>query len=403
MMALDDVTVIDLSHALAGPFASTILADHGARVLKIEPPGHGDIARKWGPPFYGRDSAYFVTLNRNKKSLEINLKHDEGKELLFRLVERADVVLENFRVGTVQKLGIDYARARARNPRIIYCSVSGFGQDGPYRNRAAMDLIIQAESGMMSLTGEQGGPPVRAGVSIADLTAGINATLAILMALHARARTGRGQYLDVSMLEGQLGLLDHALGIYLADRVPLQRMGTAYNAIVPYQTFRTRTEDIAIAVGSDALWKTFCRVLGIEHLEKDPKFASNRARTENRGVVVPKLQEIFLTRTYAEWKAAFVEAGLPVGAINDLERVVNHPQVQARGILKQLHHPVAGKVEVIAPFFAMSETPGGATAPAPLLGQHTDEVLRDMLGLPDDDIERLRSAGALGKHHATKK
>jgi crotonobetainyl-CoA:carnitine CoA-transferase CaiB-like acyl-CoA transferase len=401
MMALDDVTVIDLSHALAGPFASTMLADYGARVLKIEPPGTGDIARKWGPPFYGTDSAYFVTLHRNKRSVELNLKHPEGKELFFQLVERADVVLENFRVGTVQKLGIDYEQARARNPRIIYCSVSGYGQDGPYRDRPAMDLTVQAESGMMSLTGEQGGPPVRAGVSIADLTAGINATIAILMALHARARSGRGQFLDVSMLEGQLGLLDHTLGIYLADRVPLQRMGTAYNTIVPYQTFRTKTEDIAIAVGSDALWKTFCRILGIAHLEKDPRFATNRARTENRAVVVPQLQEVFLTRTYAEWEALFVEAGLPVGAINDLERVVSHPQVKARGLLKKMQHPVAGEVEVIAPFFAMSETPGGAVLPAPLLGEHTDEVLHQELGLPHDELARLRHAGVLGRHHPT--
>jgi crotonobetainyl-CoA:carnitine CoA-transferase CaiB-like acyl-CoA transferase len=315
-------------------------------------------------------------------------------------VERADVVLENFRVGTVQKLGIDYEQARARNPRIIYCSISGYGQDGPYRDRPAMDLIVQAESGMMSMTGELGGRPVRAGVSIADLTAGINATIAILMALHARTRSGRGQFLDVSMLEGQLGLLDHTLGIYLADRVPLPRMGTAYSTIVPYQTFKTKTEDIAIAVGSEALWKTFCRILGIPHLEKEPRFATNRARTENRAVLVPALQEIFLTKTYAEWEALFVEAGLPVGAINDLERVVEHPQVKARGLLKQMEHPVAGKVEVIAPFFAMSETPGGAVLPAPLLGQHTEEVLHEDLGLPSDQIERLRQAGVLGMHRA---
>ena len=401
MMALDDVTVIDLSHALAGPFATTILADYGAQVIKIEPPGKGDIARKWGPPFYGDDSAYFVTLHRNKKSVEIDLKSAEGRELFFRLVERADVVIENFRVGTVKKLGVGYEETRARNPRIIYCSVSGYGQDGPYRDRPAMDLVVQAESGMMSLTGEQGGRPVRCGVSIADLTAGVNATLAILMALHARARTGRGQFLDVSMLEGQLGLLDHTIGIYLADRVPLPRMGTAYSTIAPYQTFRTRTEDIAIAVGSDALWKTFCRILGIQHMQDDPRYRTNQARTENRESLVAKLQEIFLTRTYAQWEERFVAAGLPVGAIRDLERVVKHPQVEARGVLKKLDHPVAGTVEIVAPFFAMSETPGGAFAPAPLLGQHTDEVLREALGLTAEEIERLRCNGTLGPKRST--
>ncbi len=396
MMALDDLTVIDLSHALAGPFASTLLADYGARVVKVEPPGTGDIARKWGPPFYGDDSAYFVTLHRNKRSVELNLKHAEGRELFFRLVERADVVLENFRVGTVQRLGIDYEHARARNPRIVYCSVSGFGQDGPYRDRPAMDLIVQAESGMMSLTGEAGGRPVRAGVSIADLTAGVNATVAILMALHARARTGRGQFLDVSMLEGQLGLLDHTLGIYLADRELPAPMGTSYSTIVPYQTFRTRTQDIAIAVGIQALWHSFCRVMGIEHLRDHPLYATNQARTENREVVVPALQEIFLTRSYQEWEERLVAAGIPVGAINDLGRVVEHPQVKARGVLRRLRHPTAGEVEVVAPFFAMSETPGGAFAPAPLLGQHTEEVLGELLSMSGEEIARLRAAGALG-------
>src|SRR5512138_1571588 len=226
-LALEDLTVIDLSHALAGPIASTMLADYGATVLKIEAPGQGDIARGWGPPFHGEDSAYFTSLQRNKKSLEIDLKHPEGRELLLRLADGADVVLENFRVGTVDRLGIGYEAVRARNPRIVYCSVSGFGQDGPYRDRAAMDLIVQAESGMISLTGEPGGGRVRAGVSIADLQAGMNATIGILMAIHARHRTGMGQYLDVSMLEGQLTLLDHVIGIYMADRVLHGPMGTA--------------------------------------------------------------------------------------------------------------------------------------------------------------------------------
>jgi formyl-CoA transferase/CoA:oxalate CoA-transferase len=400
MMALDDVMVLDLSHALAGPFATTILADFGARVLKVETPGTGDIARKWGPPFYGKDSAYFVTLHRNKKSLELDLKKPQGRELFLRLAEKADVVIENFRVGTVQKLGLGYEEVSARNPRIIYCSVSGFGQTGPYRERAAMDLIVQAESGMMSLTGEQGGPPVRAGVSIADLTAGVNAALGVLMALHARGRSGQGQFLDVSMLEGQLGLLDHTLGIYLADRVPLQRMGTAYTTIVPYQTFRTRTRDIAIAVGSDALWRSFCPLLGIEELISDPRYATNRARTENRDTLVPRLQEIFLTRTYEEWEQIFLRSSVPFGTINDLEHVVKHPQVKARGVLTQLQHPVAGPVEIIAPFFKLTATPGGARTCAPLLGQHTDEVLRDELGMRPDEIQRLRSEEVLGRGHS---
>jgi crotonobetainyl-CoA:carnitine CoA-transferase CaiB-like acyl-CoA transferase len=396
-MALDDVTVLDLSHALAGPFATTILADFGARVIKIEPPGTGDIARRWGPPFYGEDSAYFVGVHRNKKSVELDLKHPEGKQLFFSLVEKADVVIENFRVGTVQKLGIDYERVREKNPRVVYCSISGYGQTGPYRDRAAMDLVVQAESGMISMTGEPGGRGVRAGVSIADLTAGVNAVLGVLTALHARARTGRGQLVDVSMFEGLLGLLDNTLGIYLADRAPFGRMGTSYKTIVPYQTFKTRTEDIAIAIGSDALWRDFCPLLGIEELVDDPRYATNGVRTTNRGTLIPRLEAIFLTKTYEEWEALLLPAGIPVGAINDLERVVNHPQVAGRELLKGVEHPVAGKVRVIAPYFKLSETPGGVRSAAPLLGQHTEEVLRERLGLAAAEIERLRSAGALGK------
>ena len=236
-LALDDVTVLDLSHALAGPLATTLLADFGARVVKVEPPGTGDISRAWGPPFHGRDSTYFVNLNRNKKSVEIDLKHPEGKELLLRLAERADVLVENYRVGTVRKLGIDYEAVRARNPAIVYCSISGFGQTGPYRDRAAMDLIVQAESGMISVTGEPGSHGVRCGVSIADMTAGMHAAFGILAALHSRRRTGQGQFLDVSMLESQLGLLDSLIATYLADGIVPTPMGTAYKALLPYQTF----------------------------------------------------------------------------------------------------------------------------------------------------------------------
>jgi formyl-CoA transferase/CoA:oxalate CoA-transferase len=395
--ALDDITILDLSHALAGPLASTLLADFGARVIKVETPGSGDIGRHWGPPFHGDDSAYFIALHRNKRSVEIDLKHAQGKELLFRLLERCDVFLENLRVGAVQRLGVDYARAAARNPGIVYCSISGFGQDGPYRDRAAMDLIVQAESGMMSVTGEAGGRPVRCGVSIADLTAGMNAAVAILIALHARGRTGRGQYIDVSMLEGQLGLLDTALGTYRADGVVPGPMGTAYRALLPYQTFRTRTKDVAIAVGSDSLWRTFCPLLGLDHLRDDPRYRTNRDRNHNRESLLATLQEVFLTRTYEEWESILLPAGVPLGAINTLDRAAEHPQAKARGIFVECEHPVAGKVKVVSPYFRMSETPGGARSAAPLLGEHTDEVLREELGLADAEIDALRQAGAIGK------
>ena len=397
MMALDDVKVLDLSHALAGPFASTLLGDFGADVVKVEPPGDGDISRAWGPPFYGSEPSYFVNLHRNKKSVEIDLKHSEGKELFFRLMERSDVVLENYRVGTLEKLGVDYERARARHPGIVYCSVSGFGQTGPYRDCAALDLIVQAESGMISVTGEPDGRGVRCGVSIADMTAGLYAAFGIMTALHARSRTGRGQYVDVSMLEGQLGLLHGMIGSYIADGEIPKPLGTAYKALLPYQTLRTQTRDLALAVGSDKLWRAFCPLLGLETMMDDPRYATNKARAANRTTLIAKLQDVFLTKSYEEWETILLPAGIPMGAINTIDQIVEHPQVKAREMLVECEHPVAGKIRMVGPPVKLSETPGAVRKPAPLLGQHTDEVLRERLGLDDGEIARLRHAGALGK------
>ena len=397
MTALDDITVLDLTHALAGPFASTMLGDYGAEIIKIEPPGHGDIARAWGPPFYHNESAYFVGLNRNKRSIEVDLKHPQGQELFFRLLERADVVLENFRVGTVEKLGIDYARARARHPGVIYCSISGFGQDGPYRDRAALDLVVQAESGLISVTGEPGRPGVRCGISTADITAGMYAAFGILAALHARQKTGRGQFIDVSMLEGQLGILSGVIGTYLADGIVPQPMGTAYAALLPYQTFRTKTRDLALGIGSDKAWRTFCPLVGLERLTRDARYATNAARHANRTTLIATLQEALLTKTYEEWEAILLAAGIPVGAINTIDQVVDHPQVHARGALVACRHPTAGTVRVVGPPVRLSETPGAVRTPAPLLGEHTDDVLHDRLGLDDDEIERLRREGVIGQ------
>jgi len=394
MLALDDVTVLDLSHALAGPFASTMLGDYGAEIIKIEPLD-GEIARAWGPPFYGDEAAYFVNLNRNKKSLALDLKHPEGKALFFRLLDRADVVLENLRVGTVAKLGIDYARARERQPRIIYCSISGFGQDGPYRDRAALDLVVQAESGMISITGEPGGTGVRAGVSIADITAGMYAAFGILAALHAREKTGRGQFIDVSMLEGQLGILSGMVGAYLADRIVPGPLGTSYGALLPYQTFHTKTRDIAVGIGSDKLWRTFCPLLGLAQMMDDPRYVTNARRNTNRPALVAALQDAFLTKTYEEWAAVLLPAGIPMGAINTIDQVVDHPQVKARGALVDSTHPVAGTIQMTAPPVRMSETPGAVRTPAPLLGEHTEEVLRNRLGVTDDEIARLKTVGVI--------
>ena len=395
MRALDDVTVLDLSHALAGPFASTMLGDYGAEIIKIEPLD-GEIARQWGPPFYGDEAAYFVNLNRNKKSVALDLKHPDGRALFFGLLEGADVVIENLRVGAVGKLGIDYERARERQPRIVYCSISGFGQDGPYRDRAALDLVVQAESGMMSITGEPGGRGVRAGVSIADITAGMYAAFGILTALHARQTTGRGQFIDVSMLDGQLGILSGMIGAYLADGIVPGPLGTAYGALLPYQTFRTRTRDIAIGVGSDKLWRTFCPLLGLPEVAGDPRYATNAARNANRASLVATLQEAFLTRTYDEWEAILLAAGIPIGAINTIDAVVAHPQVGARGGLVESTHPVAGKIRMTAPPVRLSETPGAVRAPAPLLGEQRSGCCASALGLETTRSRGCASVGAIG-------
>jgi crotonobetainyl-CoA:carnitine CoA-transferase CaiB-like acyl-CoA transferase len=392
--ALGDLVVLDLSHALAGPFCSTMLGDYGAEIIKIEPLA-GEISRGWGPPFYGGESAYFVNLNRNKKSVAIDLKHPDGRALFFRLLEQSGVVLENLRVGTVARLRIDYERVRERHPGIIYCSISGFGQDGPYRDRAALDLVVQAESGMMSVTGEPGGRGVRAGVSIADITAGMYAAFGIMAALHARQTSGRGQFIDVSMLEGQLGLLSGMIGAFVANGVVPGPLGTAYGALLPYQTFRTKTRDIAIGIGSDKLWRTFCPLLGLPELSDDPRYLSNAARNANRPALIAALQDAFLTKSYEEWEAILIPAGVPMGAINTLDVVVSHPQVAARDAMVESTHPVAGTVRMTAPPVRMSETPGSVRAPAPRLGEHTEQVLRERLGLADEEIARLLRAAVI--------
>ena len=395
-MPLEDVTVLDLSHALAGPFCSTMLADFGATVIKLEPAGAGDIARSWGPPLPGGETSYFVSLHRNKKGIEVDLKHPRGKDLFFRMVEQSDVVLENYRVGVLTRLGLGYEAAAARNPGIIYCSVSGFGQDGPYRDRAALDLILQAESGMISVTGEPGGHGVRCGVSIADMTAGMYAAYGIMLALRVKEKTGRGQAIDVSMLEGQLSLLGSMIGAYFADGEAPAPMGTAYKALLPYQTFRTKTRDLALAVGSEKLWKVFCPVIGRPDMTDDPRYRTNADRVKNRDSLIKTLQDVFSTRTYEEWEAVLLAAGIPMGAINSIGQVVEHPQVAARGTLVEMDHPRAGKVKMVGAPVRLSKTPGSVRTPAPMLGEHTDEVLRDLLGLGKDEIADLRNAGALG-------
>ena len=395
-LPLEDIKVLDLSHALAGPFCSTMLADFGAQVIKLEPPGAGDLARTWGAPMPGPDHAYFVTLHRNKRSIVVDLKHPRGKELFFRFVECCDVVLENYRVGALARLGLDYEAARKRNPGIIYCSVSGFGQDGPYRDRAALDLIVQAESGMISVTGEAGGSGTRAGVSIADLTAGMNAAYGVMLALRVKEKTGEGQAVDISMLEGQLSLLGTTFGNYFANGEIPKPMGTAYPAVVPYQTFHTKTRDLALAIAGEKLWQILCPVIGCPELTNDPRYRTVPDRARNRESLIPRLQEAFLTRSYEEWEPLLLENDIPVGAINNLAQVVEHPQVKARGSLVEFDHPQAGRVRAVGTPVRLSKTPGAMRTPAPLHGQHTHEVLREVLGMNAGEIAALGAAGVIG-------
>jgi crotonobetainyl-CoA:carnitine CoA-transferase CaiB-like acyl-CoA transferase len=393
---LDGITVLDLSHALAGPYCSTMLADFGANVIKIEPPEAGDIARAWGSTLPGGEYSYFVSLHRNKRGMAIDFKNEQGRELFFQLLAKADVVLENYRVGVLDRLGIGYKEACKINPKIIYCSISGFGQDGPYKDRPALDLILQAESGMISVTGEEGGRGVRAGVSIADLTAGMNATIGILMALRARDVHGEGQQIDVSMLEGQLSLLGITLAAFLADKEMPVPSGTSYKALLPYQVFQTKSRDLALAVGSQKLWRDFCPLMGLPGFTEDPRYKTNADRTRNRVTLIDTLQERFLTKTYEEWATIFLKAGIPFGATNDLSEVLEHPQVKARGALVDMAHPRAGPVKMVGVPMRLSKTPGSIRRPSPGIGEHNDEVLKEVLGLDKKAIAKLRAAGVFG-------
>jgi len=396
-MPLEDVVVLDLSHALAGPHCSTMLADYGATVFKLESPDGGDISRAWGAAAGGggAESAYFVSLHRNKRGLSINLKSPEGKELFLKVIEKADVMIENFRPGALEKLGLGYEAVSARNPGIIYASISGFGQDGPYRERAAMDLILQAESGMISITGEEGGSGVRCGTSIADMTAGMYAAFGIMLALRVKDKTGQGQRIDMSMMEGQLGLLNTMIASYGVEREMPAPMGTAYKALLPYQTLRTKTGDLAIAVGSEKLWKVFCPAIGRPDLLTDERFVGNRLRVTNRTALIDIVQSAMLTKTYEEWEQVFLKAGIPVGAVNNIGQVVDHPQVAARQSLITMDHPRSGKVMMANVPVRLSKTPGSVRTPAPALGEHTGEILQELLGLSGAEVARLAAAGVV--------
>ena len=392
---LTGITVLDLTRVLSGPYCTMMLADMGARVIKVEQPGRGDDTRGWGPPFEKGESSYFMSVNRNKESLTLNLKHPEGRQILETLLEEADVLVENFRPGTLARMQLGYPDVAERWPRLVYCSVSGFGHTGPRRTQPGYDAVLQAEGGLMSITGERDGPAYRLGVAIADITSGMFAAYGIAVALLARHQTGRGQFVDVGMLDSVAALLTYQAGIYFAtDRAPA-RLGNRHPTIVPYETLEASDGELVVAVGNDQLWHTFCRLLVADELADDPRFATNKDRVERRKELRPLLVARLQSRSAADWIARFTEAGIPCGAVRDLAEVLSDPQIVERAMVVALDHPVAGAIRTLGVPVKLDDTPGSVRTPPPTLGQHTEEILTHMLGLDMDTIARLREGGAV--------
>jgi len=393
-LPLSGVRVVDLTRVMAGPYCTMLLGDLGADVIKIERPGTGDDTRAWGPPFIDGVSAYYLSVNRNKRSITLDLKHPAGQEVFWRLVDQADVVVENFSPGTVDRLGIGYQAVRGRRPQIIYCSISGFGQTGPGKDRTAYDLIVQGMSGLMSVTGFPDGEPVRFGVPIADIAAGMFAALAIVAALYHRAQTGEGQYIDTSMLGGQVALLTYQAGIYFATGEVPKRTGNAHPIVAPYQTFRSADGHVNIAAGNDAIFTRMCRALGLEDLLDDPRFASNAGRITNLPELVERIEAVTRTLTTAEIVARLDAVQVPCGPIYTVPEVFADPQVQHLELRQRIPHPTLGTVDQTGFPWRFSRTPAVIRRHPPLLGEHTDEVLQD-LGYTSDQIAAMRQEGAI--------
>jgi crotonobetainyl-CoA:carnitine CoA-transferase CaiB-like acyl-CoA transferase len=374
---LTGITVLDFSHALAGPYCTMLMAAYGAKVIKVEGP-EGDIGRTWGPPFLGSDAAYFVGLNSGKQSLAIDLKTPEGLEACRELSQRADIVVENFRPGTMNRLGLDYASLSAANPRLIYVSISGYGQTGPRRLEPAMDLIIQSASGLMSITGTEEGETVKTGHSIADITAGLFSLIGALLALEARHRTGRGQFVDVSMMDTVMSTMISNFARYLSSGKIPRPMGTLFDGIVPYRNYRCADREITIAVASDKLWKSFCEAIGRTDLSDHPDYNSNQLRVKNREVLEPMLEAMFRSRTAAHWGELFARHGIPATVVRNLKEVVEDEQTSARNMTPVVQHAEAGPIRVLGVPVQLSETPGRIGSAAPLLGADTEAVLNQL-------------------------
>ncbi|WP_413299871.1 CoA transferase [Bacillus sp. 1P10SD] len=386
---LSGIRILDLSQAWAGPFASMLLADIGAEVIKIEPPVTGDHVRNWVTKETNGHSPHLLAVNRNKKSLILDLKNETGKQLFFEMAEKSDVILENFRPGIMKKLGIDYDEVRKRNPEIIFCSVSGFGQTGPYKDIAAYDLIIQGEGGAMSVTGERGGRPLKPGVPQADVFGAMVASNCIMAAIMTKQQTGKGSYLDIAMMDTQIALMGYYLANYVISGKIGKPMGTAHSLMVPYQSFPAKDIDINIAVLNDRAWKHFCEVIGKLEWIDDPRFITGENRVENRDFLVPLIEEITMTREANYWIQKFSEKGIPVGAINPTDRLFSHPQVAHRNMLRKVQHPEIGEIVLPGIPWKLPGIDDEEILAPPLHGQHTTEVLKKVLNLSEEQIKKL--------------
>ena len=388
MGALSDIKVLDLTRVLAGPYATMVLADLGAEIIKIEQPEKGDDSRAYGP-YKNGESAYFMSLNRNKESITLNLKTPEGKEILKELVKKVDVLVENFRPGTMEKLGLGYEVLKEINPRLIYASSTGYGQTGPYSQRPAYDAVVQAMGGIMSITGQADGVPTRVGTSIGDIAAGLFCAIGILAALQERARSGLGQMVDVAMLDCQVAILENAISRFeFTGEIP-RPIGNRHPSIVPFETFNTLSDPIMVAAGNDRLWATLCELMELE-IACDPRYATNPQRNEHYAELRPILAEKFMTKTAEEWQPMFDKAGIPSGPINTVDKVVKNEQVVAREMILEVEHPVAGTTRVPGIPIKLSRTPGEIRMAAPVLGADTEKLLNQYLGLTSDQVAELR-------------
>ena len=394
MKPLEKLVVLDLTRVLAGPYSAMMMGDFGANIIKIEQPEVGDDSRAFGP-FVGKESAYYMSLNRNKRSMTLNFKEQGARDLFKEMVKKADVVLENYRPGTMEKFGLGYDVLKEINPKIIYAACSGFGETGPYSQKPAYDIIVQAMGGIMSITGQEGGEPTRPGASIGDIIAGLFTTIGVSMALYHRAMTGEGQKIDVAMLDCQVAILENAISRYLVNGVVPGPLGNRHPSITPFEAFTASDGHVIVGAGNDRLWKKLCEMIGKEELLTDERFLTNSLRTTNQKALKPILDAVFKNKTIDQWLAMLEEAGVPCAPINTVDRVVNDPQVKAREMLVEIEHPVAGKMHVPGVPIKMYKTPGSVDTPAPTLGQHTEEILNELLGLSKEDVDALRAKNVL--------